>query len=57
MHFDDVPPGRYFSEAVAWMAAEGITTGTAPGRFSPHQEVDRAQAVTFLWREAGRPVA
>ena len=57
VHFEDVPAGRYFSEAVAWMAAEAITTGTSPGRFSPHREVDRAQAVTFLWREAGRPAA
>ncbi len=55
--FDDVPPGRYFTDAVRWMAAEGITTGTRPRQFSPHDPVDRAQAVTFLWREAGQPSA
>ncbi len=53
--FDDVRRGLFFADAVAWMAAEGITTGTAPGRFAPYESVDRAQAITFLWREAGRP--
>jgi uncharacterized protein (DUF1501 family) len=53
--FDDVPGGRFYSDAVNWMAADGITTGTSPTRFSPHDPVDRAQAVTFLWRDAGEP--
>ena len=55
--FDDVRRGLFFANAVAWMAAEGITTGTAPGRFAPYESVDRAQAVTFLWRAAGWPSA
>ena len=52
---DDVPSGQYYTNAVDWMAAEGITTGTSPTRFSPHDPVTRAQAVTFLWRDAGSP--
>ena len=54
--FGDVPGGQYYTNAVGWMAADGITTGTAPGRFSPHDPVTRAQAITFLWRDAGSPV-
>lgn len=53
--FDDVAGGRFYSDAVSWMAADGITTGTSPTRFSPNDPVDRAQAVTFLWRNAGEP--
>ena len=32
--FGDVDDGRFYSEPVAWMVAEGITTGTAPGCFT-----------------------
>lgn len=55
--FSDVGAGRFYTEAVAWMSAEGITTGTSPTMFSPHDPLDRAQAVTFLHREAGSPSA
>lgn len=53
--FSDVQNGQYYTNAVRWMAAEGITTGTSATRFSPHDQVTRAQAVTFLWRDAGSP--
>jgi len=53
--FNDVPAGAFFAEAVAWMATTGITTGTTPTTFSPNDPLTRAQAVTFLWRFAGRP--
>ena len=49
--FSDVGSGRFYSDAVGWMSAEGITTGTTPTTFSPHDPVDRAQAITFLYRE------
>ena len=55
--FVDVAPSDWFANAVAWMAAEGITTGTAPNRFSPDQFVTRGEAITFLWRLAGEPEA
>lgn len=48
--FSDVPSNSYYSEAVSWLVAEGITAGTAPGVFSPSQQVTRAQMATFLWR-------
>jgi len=55
--FVDVPPDAFYAAPVAWMVAEGITTGTAPNRFSPDQLVTRGEAITFLWRLAGEPEA
>lgn len=53
--FADVAPGRFYSDAVAWMASSGITTGTSPTTFHPDRAVTRAEIGTFLWRLAGRP--
>jgi hypothetical protein len=53
--FSDVRASSYYADAVAWMVAQGITTGTGGGRFSPGEPTTRAQAVTFRWRLAGRP--
>ncbi|MEM8706672.1 MAG: S8 family serine peptidase [Actinomycetota bacterium] len=54
--FTDVTPGAYFADPVAWMVAEGITTGTSPTTFSPNSAVTRGQLATFLWRLAGEPI-
>ena len=53
--FSDGPTGRYFTEAVAWARAEGVTTGTSATMFSPEIPLTRAQAAALVWREAGRP--
>ena len=53
--YDDVPADAYYTAAVRWMAATGITTGTTPTTFSPDQPLTRAMFVTLLWRLAGRP--
>ena len=53
--FVDVPSGSYYEDAVDWAVANGITTGTDAAHFSPDAICTRAQAVTFLWRAAGRP--
>ena len=45
----------YFYKAVLWANAQGITSGTSEGAFSPNATVTRAQTVTFLWRMEGRP--
>lgn len=50
MVFDDVPPARYYTVAVGWLAHKGITTGTGHRRFSPDDLVTRGQMATFLWR-------
>ena len=53
--FTDVPDSSVFSEAVAWAAGGGITTGCTETLFCPSADVTRAQAATFLWRQAGKP--
>ena len=53
--FSDVPAGQYYSDAVAWAVATGVTTGTSAGKFSPEATCTRAQIVTFLYRAAGSP--
>ena len=54
--FGDVPAGTYYTEAVAWLSAQGLTTGVAPGVFAPDNVLTRAMGLTFLWRETGAPV-
>jgi hypothetical protein len=51
----DVPGASYYASAVAWLVATGITSGTAPGSYSPNTPVSRAQMAVFLWRAAGQP--
>lgn len=53
--FSDVAAGRYYSDAVDWLAAQGITTGVGGNRFAPDDVVTRGQMATFLWRLEGKP--
>ena len=53
--FFDVPADAYYSTAVGWLAATGITTGTGPGNVSPNANVTRGQMATFLHRYRGEP--
>ncbi len=55
--FDDVPADAYYADAVNWAVANGVTTGTGYGTFSPDAPCTRAQVVTFLWRALGCPDA
>ena len=55
--FVDVPEDAYYADAVDWAVGNGITNGVADGIFAPDASCTRAQAVTFLWRAAGAPVA
>ena len=48
--FGDVPADSYFAEAVAWAAANGVTTGIGGGMFGPDGSCTRGQIVTFLYR-------
>ena len=50
MDLTDVPSDAYYAEAVRWALSQGITTGTADGKFSPNAPCTRAQSVTFLFR-------
>lgn len=53
--FTDVAHDAPYSQAVAWMLNNEITTGTTPTTFSPERSLTRAQFATFLWRFAGEP--
>lgn len=55
--FADVSATAYYYDAVLWAVGEGITNGTSATTFSPDATVNRGQTVTFLWRNAGSPVA
>ena len=55
--FTDVASGSYYYDAVQWAVAQGITAGTSATTFSPEAACTRGQAVTFLYRAAGSPVA
>ena len=57
-YFSDVSnPSDYYYTPVYWAADHNITSGTAPGIFSPHKVCTRGQVVTFLWRAKGSPRA
>lgn len=47
--FVDVPDGQWFSQAVRWGAAQGITSGTGENTFSPSGQVTREQTVVMLY--------
>lgn len=48
--FSDVEASAYYYEPVSWAVEQGVTAGTAPGKFSPEDSCTRAQIVTFLYR-------
>ena len=50
MDLADVSSDAYYAEAVRWALSQGITTGTADGKFSPNAPCTRAQSMTFLFR-------
>ena len=54
--FQDVPENSWYTDAVAWAVAEGITNGTSNTTFSPNQLCQRSQILTFLWRALDCPV-
>ena len=53
--FRDVPEDAYYYDAAVWGLSRGVVNGTTMTTFSPDLSCTRAQAVTFLWRAAGRP--
>ncbi|MEZ5246768.1 MAG: S-layer homology domain-containing protein [Acidimicrobiales bacterium] len=55
--FGDVAVGKFYDQAVGWMFAEGLTTGTSPTTFDPERVLTRGELATFLWRLAGEPDA
>ena len=48
--FTDVPQNTWYSEAVSWAVANGITSGTSATTFSPNDPVTREQMAVFIKR-------
>ncbi|OZG56914.1 glycosyl hydrolase family 25, partial [Bifidobacterium myosotis] len=48
-------PNKDFRDAIAWAAANKITTGYADGTFAPYATLNRQDAAAFLYRAAGSP--
>ena len=55
--FADVADGVYYTDAVAWALANGITNGVGDERFAPDEPCTRAQVMTLLYRMDGGEVA
>lgn len=53
--FSDVPADHPFHADIAWLVAEGITTGFDDGTFRPSAPVSRQAMAAFLYRMAGQP--
>ena len=53
--FQDVSEDDSYYLAVRWAVKEGVTNGVGHNLFAPEMTMNRAQAVTFLWRLAGEP--
>ncbi len=51
--FTDVPPDKWYTEAVRWAAAQGIVSGYGDGRFGPGDAVTRQQLAGFFFRASG----
>lgn len=50
--FTDVAPGTWYTDAVSWAVATGVTTGTSATTFAPTAPVTREQIALFLCRYA-----
>ena len=55
--FTDLSEDAYYYQAVLWAMEQGITVGTTETTFDTDQTCTRGEAVTFLHRNAGEPVA
>lgn len=51
--FEDVEPGAWYYDAVAFVCSNGLFNGTSEGRFSPDGTMTRAMLITVLARSAG----
>lgn len=48
--FSDVPAGRWFSDAIAWMKETGITNGAGANKYGAENRVTREELATFFYR-------
>ena len=48
--FTDVDSGTWYTDPIAWVAANGVVEGTTPTTFAPNAPVTREQMATILYR-------
>jgi len=48
--FDDVASDRWYTEAIAWAAENGIVLGVSETAFAPNEQITREQMYTVLYR-------
>ena len=48
--FTDVPDGQWYTDAIAWAAANGIVNGVGDGKFNPNGSITREQLAAILYR-------
>ena len=53
--FTDVADNAWYLKPVMWAVENGITGGTSATTFGPENKCTRAQVVTFLYADAGKP--
>ena len=52
--FTDVPNGKWYTDAVAWAAENGIVNGVGNNRFNPNGDITREEMATILFRYANK---
>ena len=53
--FEDVEPGTWYTNAVAWAADQNIVLGVSDTEFAPDESITREQLATILYRYVGEP--
>jgi hypothetical protein len=53
VRFNDVASGAWYADAVTFLAARGVTTGTTDTTFSPEATLTRGQFIVMLMRAYG----
>ena len=48
--FEDVPASSSHADAIAWLAAEGLSTGYSDGTFRPSRQISRGEVAVLLHR-------
>lgn len=48
--FEDVPTGKWYSDAISWAANEGIIKGTSDTTFAPHRAITREEIAAIMFR-------
>jgi hypothetical protein len=51
-NFKDVAKGQWYSDAVAWAAANGIVSGITSTEFAPDSDISREQMALIIYRFA-----